>query len=48
MKTFFGNPLTGIAMAYPMGWMMCSLTLAIYYRTTILGKRKAALQAEAA
>ena len=48
MKTFFGNPLTGIALAYPVGWVMCSLTLSIYYRTTILGGRKAALQAEAA
>ncbi|MDD7663416.1 MAG: MATE family efflux transporter, partial [Eubacteriales bacterium] len=48
IKNFFGNPLTGIAVAYPVGWAMCSLLLTIYYRTTILGKRSAAPQAEQA
>jgi len=48
IKNFFGNPLTGIAVAYPVGWAMCSLLLTIYYRTTILGKRSAAPQVEQA
>lgn len=34
-----GNSLTAISLAYPMGWVMCSILLAIFYRRSALYKR---------
>ena len=32
MRHFLGNPLAGIALAYPVGWLICSVLMTLYYR----------------
>ena len=35
-KTFFANNFTGLSLAYPMGWVVCSILIVIYYHTSVL------------
>ena len=35
-----GNALVPISLAYPMGWIMCSVLISISYHRSILGKKK--------
>lgn len=37
-NSLIGGSLAGTVMAYPMGWLLCSLLLAIFYRLSILGR----------
>ena len=38
MANFICNQIIPIAMAYPAGWLLCSLASAIYYRRTPLDR----------
>ena len=38
MANFICNEIIPIAMAYPAGWLLCSLASAIYYRRTPLDR----------
>lgn len=37
-----GNSLTAVAMAYPVGWAMCSVLLGVFFRRSVLCKKKTA------
>ena len=41
-----GNAFVMIGLAYPMGWVMCSFLLYLWYRKSILGKKDAAAATE--
>ena len=40
MANFISNTVLPIAMAYPVGWIMCSLVMYIYYKTAKLEKTR--------
>ena len=40
MANFISNTVLPIAMAYPVGWIMCSLVMYIYYKTAKLEKSR--------
>lgn len=42
MAKLLGNAFVMIGLAYPMGWVMCSFLLYLWYRKSILGKKDAA------
>ena len=35
-KTFFGNSFLGMSLAYPMGWIVCSILIVICYRCSAI------------
>ena len=37
-KVFFGHSFIGTALAYPMGWVVCSILMIICYKRSALGK----------
>ena len=37
-KAFFGHSFIGTALAYPMGWVVCSILMIICYKRSALGK----------
>ena len=39
-KNFFGNSLNGMALGYPMGWILCSVLMAIAYYTSPTFRKK--------
>ena len=39
-KTFFGNTLNGMALGYPMGWILCSLLMMLLYYTRPIFRKK--------
>ena len=41
MRNFLGNPLAGISLCYPVGWIACSVLLTICYKKSILCKTPA-------
>lgn len=42
-----GGDFVGVALAYPMGWVMCSSLLALYYRRSPLCRDRTAVEASA-
>ena len=46
MANFIANQIVPIAMAYPAGWLLCSLATTIYYRKTPLDRYKVVQTAE--
>lgn len=45
-KMWLGNTLNGMALGYPMGWVMCSLLMTIcYYSSKVFRRKKSELQA---
>ena len=43
-----GGSFVGVALAYPMGWVMCSTLLALYYRRSPLCREQPAAALETA
>jgi len=39
MANFIANEFLPIAMSYPAGWLVCSIIMSVYYRTTKLDKK---------
>lgn len=39
-KRFFGQSFIGTALAYPMGWVVCSILITIFYKRSVLGRAK--------
>ena len=37
-----GNPLTAVALAYPVGWAMCSILLGVFFRRSVLCQKQSA------
>lgn len=46
VSKLLGNAFVMIGLAYPMGWVMCSFLLYLWYRKSILGKKDAAAATE--
>lgn len=45
-KMWLGNTLNGMALGYPMGWVMCSLLMTVlYYTNRVFRRKKSELQA---
>ena len=47
VNSLFGNTFVAVALAYPVGWVLCSILLTVLYRQSALGRHDAdALEAD--